>query len=464
VQLRPAALLSAILAGFILMAPIGASAAETPSPAPSPTSTETLTGTEVPPTAAEPPDAEYYFSVLLLNSAQKDADGQATPIPGVSLNVIDGEGGEVGTGVTGTEGRVYIVIPGGGDYTVTLDADSLPDGVELSGAGSTERVVTVFLSGENPLQFQIGVQAIADTPFYKTLSQALVNGLKYGLLIALAGLGLSLIFGTTGLTNFAHGELITLGGILTYAFNRGFGLPVVLAGILAVIACAGFGWAQDKGLWGPLRSRGTGLIAMMIVSIGLALLLRSVFQYTFGGSTKTLSQYVAQRSDTYGPILIAPKEWAIMIIAIVSIAVVIIGLANTRLGKAMRAVSDNPDLSASSGMRVDGVITKVWILGTALTGLSGVLLAVDKQVNFQMGFKLLLLVFAAVTLGGLGTIYGAVLGSLIIGLVAEVGPVVSIFGFHPIPASIKDVGPLLLLILILLVRPQGILGRADRIG
>ncbi len=233
----------------------------------------------------------------------------------------------------------------------------------------------------------------------------------------------------------------------------------MLAGIFAVIACAAFGWLQDKGLWGPLRNRGTGLIAMMIVSIGLALLMRSLFQYFFGGSTKTLSQYVAQRSDTYGPVLIAPKEWAIMIISIVSITVVVTVLANTRMGKAMRAVSDNPALSASSGMRVDGVITKVWILGSALTGLSGVLLAIDKQVNFQMGFKLLLLVFAAVTLGGLGTIYGAILGSIIIGLVSEVGPVLLY-----VPASIKDVGPLFLLILILLVRPQGILGRAERVG
>ncbi len=130
----------------------------------------------------------------------------------------------------------------------------------------------------------------------------------------------------------------------------------------------------------------------------------------------------------------------------------------------MRAVSDNPALSASSGMRVDGVISSVWILGTALTGLSGVLLAINQQVNFQMGFKVLLLVFAAVTLGGLGTIWGALLGSLVIGLMVEVGPVITLWGWHPVPASIKDVGALVVMILILLVRPQGLLGRAQRIG
>lgn len=127
-------------------------------------------------------------------------------------------------------------------------------------------------------------------------------------------------------------------------------------------------------------------------------------------------------------------------------------------GLSLRAVSDNPALSASSGMRVDGVIRNAWILGTALSALSGVLLAVNSQVKFDTGFKMLLLVFAAVTLGGLGTIWGALFGSMVIGIVVEVGPT---FG---VPSSIKEVGALVVLILILLIRPQGILGRRERIG
>jgi branched-chain amino acid transport system permease protein len=203
---------------------------------------------------------------------------------------------------------------------------------------------------------------------------------------------------------------------------------------------------------------------MMIVSIGLALLMRSIFQYSFGGSTKTLSEYVVQGRNSYGPINLSDKEVAILTISTLTLVITCIALMKTRLGKAMRAVSDNPALSASSGMRVDGVISWVWVLGTALTGLAGVLLAVQDQVNFQMGFKLLLLVFAGVTLGGLGTIWGALLGSLVIGLMVEVAPVITIFGWRPVPPSIKEVGALLVLILILLVRPQGLLGRAQRIG
>ncbi|MDO9495372.1 MAG: hypothetical protein Q7J48_06700 [Nocardioides sp.] len=147
-----------------------------------------------------------------------------------------------------------------------------------------------------------------------------------------------------------------------------------------------------------------------------------------------------------------------MVVALVTIIVTSVVLMKTRQGKAMRAVSDNPALSASSGMRVDGVIGSVWILGTALTGLAGVLLAVNSQINFLMGFKLLLLVFAAVTLGGLGTIWGALFGSMVIGIMVEVGP---LFG---VPSSIKEVGALVVLILVLLIRPQGILGRRERIG
>ncbi len=185
---------------------------------------------------------------------------------------------------------------------------------------------------------------------------------------------------------------------------------MIAAGVIAVAVGALFGYGQDKVLWQPLRHRGTGLIAMMIVSIGFGLFLRSIYQYTFGGSTRSLDQYTTQVRHEWGPIHLAEKEIAIILVSVVVIAAVCIAMVRTRFGKALRAVSDNPALSASSGMRVDGVIRNAWILGTALSALSGVLLAVNSQVKFDTGFKMLLLVFAAVTLGGLGTIWGALFG------------------------------------------------------
>jgi branched-chain amino acid transport system permease protein len=132
-------------------------------------------------------------------------------------------------------------------------------------------------------------------------------------------------------------------------------------------------------------------------------------------------------------------------------------LSRTRLGKATRAVADNPALAASSGINVSMVITIVWILGTGLAGLSGVLLGLDQQVEHQMGFKLLLLVFAAVTLGGLGTIWGAMAGSILVGVMVDMS---TLF----LSVELKNIGALIVLILVLLFRPQGIFGRRERVG
>ncbi len=435
-------LAAAFLALLVLLLPAAAGATETPSPTPA-------TPTSGTPTANTPPPGAF-IGVTLVDSSNDDE-----PVPGVTLTVSSGDE-EVGEGVTDDNGRVFISIPGNGEYTVELDESTLPDGVDFD--GSTTRTVNALLDGGNFAQFQIGVAAAVEVPFSERFTTALVGGIKFGLIVGLAALGLSLIFGTTKLTNFSHGELITFGAIATYVANRAFGLPVILAIVAAVLASALFGWLQDKFLWKPLRSKGIGIIAMMIVSIGFGLFLRFVFQFSFGGSRRSLSQYVTQPRKDYGLFSLADKELGIIVVALAVLTITCIGLMKTRLGKAMRAVSDNPALSASSGLRVDGVIRSVWVLGTALTGLSGALLAVNSQVNFQMGFKLLLLVFAAVTLGGLGTIWGALLGSMVIGILYEVGP---LFG---IPSSIKEVGALVVLILILLVRPQGILGRPERIG
>ena len=439
--------LLAVLA--VLLLPTAAVASETsPSPSASPTAPTdpaTIDGTGI--------------SVTLVDSSEVDEEGNPEPIPGVTLTVADDEGNEVGQGVTDADGRAVVEVPEKGRYIVTLDADTLPEGVKLDKNTKKEVEVVARLDGPNNFGvFPIGVVAADTASFGDRLVSSLLSGIKFGLIVALAALGLSLIFGATGLTNFSHGELITLGAILTYVFDRAFGVPIILAGIIAVALSALFGFGQDRLLWRPLRSRGTGLIAMMIVSIGFGLLLRSIYQYFFGGSTKSLSAYTNQARKDYGIFSLADKEIAIMLIALVAITVTCVAMMRSRLGKAMRAVSDNPALSASSGMRVDGVISSAWIIGTALSALAGVLMGVNSQINFLTGYKLLLLVFAAVTLGGLGTIWGALLGSMVIGIMVEVGP---LFG---VPSSIKEVGALVLLILILLVRPQGILGRRERIG
>lgn len=451
-RLRLAAPFAAVIGilFLFLLTPATAMASTTPTPTPAETGAVT---------ANERPTDGSYIGVTLLDSSTATSDSDGDPVVGVDLTVLDPDGTEIGTSATDSAGQVFIPIQGQGDFTVELDEDSLPDDIQLSGGAETSKTVTVRLDGGTFVQFQIGVEEVVTTPFGERLAQASVTGLKNGLIIALAALGLSMIFGTTGLTNFAHGEIMTFGAFSTYVINTSFGVPVIPAIIGAVLTGALFGWANERILWRPLRHRGIGLIAMMIVSIGLSLLLRSVFQFFFGSSPRTYDQYILQRQQDYGPFSLAAKDVWVMGVCVVVIAVVVTLLMTTRMGKATRAVSDNQALASSSGLRVDGVISVVWVIGAAITALAGALQGLLQQVNFTLGFNLLLLIFAAVTLGGLGTIWGSLIGGVVIGVFVNVGPV--LFG---IPESIKNVGALAVLILVLLIRPQGILGRKERIG
>lgn len=378
------------------------------------------------------------------------------PVEGVDITVTTAEGDEVGTATSDAEGAFSIPVEGGGTFVVEIDDETLPEGTFLRNPEDLNREVNVLGFDTNVL-FPIGPDTReTESKFTQSLTLA-ANGLLFGVILALAALGLNLIFGTTGLTNFAHGELVTFGALSTYVFNAYANLPVIPAIICAVILSGVFGWLQDKGFWAPLRRRGTGIIAMMIISIGMSIFLRYTYQYFFGGGTFSYDQYVTQDAWSLGPVEMQPKNVISILVGTAVLAAVAVALATTRLGKATRAVADNPALAASSGINVNRVITLVWTVGAALAGLSGALLGLRQQVDFQMGFLVLLLVFAAVTLGGLGTTWGAMIGALIVGIFIELSTLV-------VPAELKNVGALAILILVLLVRPQGILGRAQRVG
>ena len=195
----------------------------------------------------------------------------------------------------------------------------------------------------------------------------------------------------------------------------------------------------------------------MIISIGVSLLLRYLYLYIFSGERRSYNQYVIQSAIDIGPFAYAPRDLWIMGICVVVLALVALALVRTRVGKATRAVSDNPALASASGIDVDRVVTTVWIVGTALAAMAGVMFGFIQQVDYLLGFRVLLLVFAAVVLGGLGTAWGAMVGALIVGVFIEVSTLI-------IPSELKIAGVLAVLIVILLVRPQGILGRRERVG
>ncbi|MBW3548798.1 MAG: branched-chain amino acid ABC transporter permease [Actinobacteria bacterium] len=385
-------------------------------------------------------------------------DGDGEPVEGVDIIVETLDGEEVGVATTGPDGSYELELPGPGEYRATIDQETLDElELELRNPDRATLEFPVRPGQSRPLLFPLGESTRSISGTFVRALQLLVEGVKFGLIIAMCAVGLSLIFGTTGLVNFAHGELVTFGALAAWIANVLLGLHFVPATVVGVLAGGLAGAALDKGLWRPLRRRGTGLIALLVISIGLGLLVRYIFLYQFGGRTRPYAQYVAQRAISLGPITIAPKDIVSILVSLAVLAAVGIALQRTQAGKAMRAVADNPDLASSSGIDVERVILLVWAFGGGLAALGGTLLGLTEQVSWQMGYQLLLLMFAGVILGGLGTAYGALVGSFVVGVFLQTSTLV-------ISPELKNVGALLILILILLVRPQGILGQAERVG
>jgi branched-subunit amino acid ABC-type transport system permease component len=410
------------------------------------------------------------------------------PVEGVTISVSQPDGTEIGSAETDEDGRWRVPLPEPGEYVVTLDTGTLPDGVPPPAEDS----ITTTVGGlqDRAVGFRLGERGAAPAPAPAPepgaepaegeedllvegeaeeepggtatarpaqIWQLIGNGLRFGLILGLAALGLSLVFGTIGLVNFSHGELVAFGAITAWFLNVTAGLHLAWAAIGAVAIAAVFGWAQDRGFWRPLRNRGTGIITMMIISVGVLLFLRFFYLFIFGGERAQYRQYVIQSAIAIGPFRWAPRDLWIMGIALAIMLLVTFALLRTRAGKAIRAVSDNPALAAASGIHVDRVVTNVWVVGTALAGLAGILFGLIQSVDYLMGVRTLLLVFAAVILGGLGTAFGAMLGAILVGVLIETSTLV-------IPAELKNAGALAILVIILLIRPQGLLGRRERVG
>ena len=378
------------------------------------------------------------------------------PVADAEVVVADGAGEEVDRATSDEDGRWEVPLPGPGEYSATLDTDTLPDDVSL--AEDRDQVSFRVTPNQNrTVIFDLGARQREVTNTFERFLQLSVEGVKFGLVIAIAAIGLSLIFGTTGLTNFAHGELVTFGAVVAWYLNVRAGIQLIPATVLAVGVGLAAGALIERGLWRPLRRQGMGLVAMMVVSIGLGLLLRNILLYFFGGSSRPYADYFGQRAWEWGSVTIAPRDLVAIVLSVAVLLAVAFVLQRTRFGKATRAVADNRDLAASSGIDVDRVVLLVWSVGTSLAVLGGVLYGLSEQVNTRFGFELLLLMFAGITLGGLGTAYGALLGSFIVGWFVNV----STLWVSP---DLKNIGALVVLILILLVRPQGLLGTAERVG
>lgn len=401
---------------------------------------------------------EFYFAGVVTFDDQ--------PVEGVVMS-IEGKGFK-GETETDAGGKWRLYVPEKEKYTLTVDESTLPEGVIVDAtqlpegtqpiAGTTASFEVEFgLTGTKIMNLFLGEGQRVTVSFIDQLLSRLVGGLNFGLLLALASMGAALIYGTTRLSNFAHAEMVTWGGLVALVTTTFWHLPLWLGIAAAVIGGGLFGWALDAGIWRPLRRRGLGVVQLMIVSIGLSLALRYAFQFIIGGGTYQLPG-ASPTPIQFGPISLSYIDMIAMGVSIVVILAVAFFLTRTRIGKATRAISDNPQLAAASGIDVDRVIRYVWILSGTLAAISGILWAYFRPgVKWDMGMQMLLLIFAAITLGGLGTAFGALVGSLIVGIAVEVSTLW-------IPSDLKYASALVVLIVILLVRPQGLLGRRERLG
>jgi branched-chain amino acid transport system permease protein len=283
--------------------------------------------------------------------------------------------------------------------------------------------------------------------------QLTVNGLAEGSIIAISAIGLTLVYGILKIVNFAHGDYLTFGAYMALVADRAWHLGLFPSAIVAMTLTVSLAVFFEVGLWRPMRARGAGVTSLFLTSIGLALVLRHTILLVWGGGPRAFREGL---DTTYDLHLFRIGLDRIVVIAIAFALIIVTGLflSRARIGKAMRAISDNKDLAAVSGIDPNRIIIYTWILAGALAGLAGMLLAIfQSSMTPNSGWFLLLPIFAAVVLGGVGSAYGALGAGLLLGFVME-------YSSYLVPFTYKAGVAFGVMILTLLVRPQGLFGKA----
>ena len=287
------------------------------------------------------------------------------------------------------------------------------------------------------------------------VAQTGVNGLSLGAIYGLGAVGLTLVYGILKLVNFAHGDFLTFGAYMAYLVNVTWGMPLVVAVFWAMLMTALLGLLFERLLWGPMRTKRAGFLQLILMSIGLAFLLRAIVQWFWSTEVRVLDVDTTSTVDLLG-LRIGQTQLIVVIVGVAVLVAVGLMLRMTLLGKRMRALSDDLDLAETAGIDTRRVINYTWIFAGGLAGLAGVLAAAITDLRPELGFELLLPIFAAVILGGIGDAFGALAAGLVIGVVTEWSTLV-------IDARWKTAVGFLVLVIVLIVRPQGIFGRAKAI-
>ena len=303
--------------------------------------------------------------------------------------------------------------------------------------------------------------------------EQLGNGLLLGIIISLSAVALSLLYGVTRIVNFAHGEIIALGAVVALFFSSPvdskiiylerfspLGVNIFLSVFISILFCGLFGGLLEVFIFRPLRKAEVGNVAVLVVTIGLSIFLRHIYLLLIPGRPKNFPLEL-QRRETYLFFDMTPRNFKLLIAGLVVMILVGLFLTYTRTGKAMRAVRDSNELATVSGINSDNIILFTWISSSMLAGLAGILQGTINDIRFNMGFLILLLIFAGTVLGGIGTSFGAMIGGLLIGILVQVSVGLPFMEGH---TEAKNAVALAIMIIILLFRPQGIFGQKERIS
>jgi branched-chain amino acid transport system permease protein len=301
------------------------------------------------------------------------------------------------------------------------------------------------------------------------------NGVVFSSIIVLGSIGLSLIYSIAGFANFAHGDTMTVGAygtFVSFGFLSGLGLGVLDVSILelplsfflalgaGIVTTIVVALVTERLVYKPMD---VGSIGLLITSIGVAFVYRALIQIWF---TTEARRFDIQQLRPIDPLLeygirVTLHDIAIVISAVVLVAGLHFLLQYTDLGRMMRATADNPNLARVSGIRTRRIELWTWILGAGLAGAGGAFLGLFNLLRPRMGFNVLLVIFAAVILGGIGSVYGAMLGGFLIGMIVELTPILSSVGI-PIGSQYSRALAFVIMVAVLLLRPQGIAG--DTVG
>jgi branched-chain amino acid transport system permease protein len=258
-----------------------------------------------------------------------------------------------------------------------------------------------------------------------------------------------LLYGILRFPNFAIGTYITAGGFIAYAANVTLKLPIPIAFVIAMLLCGFLGVGVDQSAFRPMRQRRP--LTLAIVSIGVSFIVENIARFIWGNELKSYNLPVL-RGMEFGGLRIGKEQLVILFVSLAFMVLVQSLLKFTRLGKAMRAVSDNAMLASVKGIDSEGIILRTSFLGAALTGAAGVMVGIDSAIDPLMGFKLILSIFAAAILGGIGSATTAVGGAFFVGLAEEISTIW-------LPATYKSAIGFAMIVLILLFRPAGLFRR-----